>query len=302
MNYSSLNEGTVVALGSFDGLHLGHMAVINAAKNIAARLGAKPCISTFSEHPMKVLTGQAPPALMTGAVADEAFMSTGIDIYKLDFRSIMNMEPETFFDEILMKKMNARAVCCGFNYTFGARGAGTVETLRRLCVNEGVELSVSDAAMLDGAPISSTRIREALEQGNPELASRMLGRPFKFRQLVVSGDKRGRKWGIPTINQPYPDDLVIPRNGVYATRCTIDGQTYYGATNIGVRPTVESGEPVSSETNILDYSGDLYGKYVDIALLRFLRPEKKFADFSQLEQQIRSDIEMIRKEGRADAV
>ena len=121
----------------------------------------------------------------------------------------------------------------------------------------------------------------------------MLGRPFHYCTRVIDGDKRGRTWGIPTINQKYETELVIPRFGVYLSRCTIDGKQYYGATNIGVRPTIKEGEAVSSETFILDYTGDLYTKFVDVALLRFLRPEQKFDSLDELEEQMKQDIATI---------
>lgn len=296
-----VQTGTVVALGSFDGLHIGHMAVINAARNIAAHTGATPVICTFSEHPMKVLTGKAPPALFTGSVRDEVFRETGVEVYRLDFKSIKDMEPREFFEEILVKTLNAKGVCCGFNYTFGKKGAGKDTDMEQFCREYGIIFSDSEAALLDGETVSSTRIRKALEDGNAELAARMLGRPFRFRQQVVDGDHRGRTWGIPTINQRYPEDLVVPRFGVYQSLCTIDGKNYTGATNIGVRPTVEEGEPVSIETNILDYEGDLYGKFVDVSLLRFIRPEQKFETFEALEEQIRSDLATIRKFAENDA-
>lgn len=300
MNYDFAQKGSVVALGSFDGLHIGHMAVINNAKNLATMLGATPCICTFSEHPLKALTGKEPPALFTGDVKDEVFRSTGIEVVKLDFTSIMHMSPEEFFEEILFKTLHVAGVCCGFNYTFGEKGKGTPELLDRLCAERGVVFSESEATLLDGIPVSSTRIRNALGGGNVELANRMLGRPFKYRQQVVDGDKRGRTWGIPTINQSYPKELIAPRHGVYASRCIVDGRTYIGATNIGVRPTIRSNEKLSSETYLLDYEGDLYGKYVDVCLLRFLRPEKKFDSFKELETQIHSDIDTVRKIGTAD--
>ncbi|MBQ8062660.1 MAG: riboflavin biosynthesis protein RibF [Clostridia bacterium] len=295
-----MQKGSVVALGSFDGLHIGHMAVINNAKNLASMLGAVPCICTFSEHPLKVLTGKEPPALFTGDVRDEAFRSTGIEVVRLDFASIMHMSPEQFFEEILFKTLHVAGVCCGFNYSFGDGGKGTPEMMDRLCAEKGVIFSASDATVLDGEPVSSTRIRNALGGGNVELANRMLGRPFKYRQQVVDGDKRGRTWGIPTINQPFPEELVVPRHGVYASRCIVDGKTYFGATNIGVRPTVKENDVVASETYLLDYEGDLYGKYVDVCLLKFLRPEKKFDTVEALEQQIHTDIETVRKIGGMD--
>lgn len=297
-----MQKGSVVALGSFDGLHIGHMAVINNAKNLASMLDAVPCICTFSEHPLKVLTGKEPPALFNGDVRDEAFRSTGIEVVRLDFASIIHMSPEEFFEEILFKTLHVAGVCCGFNYSFGDGGKGTPELMDRLCGERGVVFSESDATLLDGEAVSSTRIRNALAGGNIELANRMLGRPFKYRQQVVDGDKRGRTWGIPTINQPYPEELVMPRHGVYMSRCLVDGRPYLGATNIGVRPTVKENDGVSSETYLLDYEGDLYGKYVDVCLLKFLRPEKKFDSVEALETQIHGDIETIRKLGNIDVL
>lgn len=295
-----MKKGTVVALGNFDGLHLGHMAVINSAKNLASRLDAIPIICTFSEHPMKVLTGQAPPMIFTGEVREEAFRNTGIQVVKLDFAALKDMSPKDFFEEILMKRLYAKGICCGFNYTFGALGKGTSKTMEEYCRLNGITFCASPPAMLDGEVISSTRIRKALESGNVELAARMLGRPFRYRQQVVDGDHRGRTWGIPTINQKFDKDLIVPKHGVYASQCTVDGKHYYGATNIGVRPTVEEGEDVSSETFLLDYDGDLYGKYVDIALLQFLRPEKKFDNFDELQAQIKRDIAKIQVISRND--
>ncbi len=291
---ADFRKGTVAALGSFDGLHLGHMAVIHAAQNLAGRLGAVPVLCTFTEHPMKVLTGKAPAQLFTGDVRDEAFRNTGMEVVRLDFASIKDMEPEEFFEKVLVKTLNVRGICCGFNYTFGKRGQGTTELLQKLCDEAGIFLEVSPALQIEGENVSSTRIRKAVADGNVELAARLLGRPFKFRQQVVDGDKRGRTLGVPTINQKYDTDLVVPKYGVYASRCTVDGKTYIGATNVGVRPTVEEGEAVSSETFLLDYDGNLYGKYVDTALLRFLRPEQRFEDFESLRIQMEKDIAAIR--------
>ena len=284
MTFSDWAKSAGRPLGSFDGLHIGHMAVINNAKNLATMLDAVPCICTFSEHPLKALKGKEPPALFTGDVKDEAFRNTGIEVVKLDFASIMHMSPEAFFEEILFKTLHVAGVCCGFNYTFGDKGRGTPEMLDRMCAEKGVVFEAADATVLDGTPVSSTRIRNALAGGNVELANRMLGRPFQYRQQVVDGDKRGRTWGIPTINQPYPEELVVPRHGVYASRCVVDGRTYF------------------SETYLLDYEGDLYGKYVDVCLLKFLRPEKKFDSFEALEEQIHTDIATVRKISELDVL
>ena len=294
MENHNLSNGSVVALGSFDGLHLGHMTVINNAKTLAEQLDAVPCICTFQEHPLKVLTGQQPPSLFTGNVMEEVFRETGMEVVRLDFSAVMHMSPETFFEEILLGQLHVKGVCCGFNYSFGDGGKGTPELMERLCRENGVVFSEAPPTLLDGEPVSSTRIRNALRVGNLELANRCLGRPFRYRQTVVDGDKRGRTWGIPTINQPYPEGLVIPKFGVYASLCIVDGKRYRGATNIGVRPTVKEHDIVSSETNLIDFDGYLYGKEVDVCLMKFLRPEQKFDTVEALEEQIRSDIEAIR--------
>ncbi len=289
----SKTSGTVVALGSFDGLHMGHMTVLNAAKEAAKRLDAEPVICTFKEHPLKVLNGEAPPALFTGEIMEELFASTGMDLYRLDFAEIKDYAPEAFFQKILMEELKVKGVCCGFNFSFGAKGAGTPELMRRFCKEAGVEFHELPAKRYADCTVSSTVIRSLLQEGRVGFANELLGRPFRFREPVIAGDGRGHTWGIPTINQMYPKELVVPKFGVYRSRVSVDGNTYAGATNIGVRPTVRDGESVSAETFVIGFTGDLYGKTVDLELLDFIRPEKRFSSFSELEAQIRADIATI---------
>lgn len=293
MNQNAV-RGTVAALGNFDGLHIGHMAVIHAARTLAEETGAQPCICTFREHPLKVLRGAAPPALMEGELKEELYAATGMDVVHLDFDQMKDLSPEAFFRDILLKQLQVKGVCCGFNFTFGAGGKGTPALLATLCEEAGVAFSVADATQWKGETVSSTRIRRALEEGDVTLANEMLGRPFQFRQRVEEGYGRGHTWGIPTINQTYPKELVLPKFGVYCSLCDVDGVTYYGATNIGLRPTVNDGKAPSAETFLLDYEGDLYGKTVDIRLLEFLRPEQKFPDFDALSAQMRKDVDQVR--------
>ena len=287
-------RGTVAALGSFDGLHIGHMAVLNAAKGLAEETGAVPVICTFKEHPLKVLRGEAPPALMEGEVKEEVYATTGMQVWHMDFATIKDMEPEEFFRKVLLEELNVKGVCCGFNFNFGARGAGTPDLLEQLCREAGIRFYAAPAMEWKGEPVSSTRIRAAMEEGDLDLANEMLGRPFRFRERVEKGYGRGHTWGIPTINQMFPEELVVPKFGVYFSVCEVNGKNYYGATNIGLRPTVDDGKAPSSETFILDFSGDLYGEHVDISLLKFLRPEQKFPSFDALKAQIMKDIEQVR--------
>lgn len=286
---------SVVALGNFDGLHRGHMTVINDALQMAKRKSAIPFALVFKEHPLKELTGEEPPCLFTTETRAAAFKKAGITLCLLEFSELKDMSPEEFFEEIIIKRMSAAGVCCGFNYTFGKGGKGTPDTLRALCEEAGIEFSMSPEFDYEGQPVSTTRIKKALERGKIETANRMLGRPYSFRLQVVDGDKRGRHLGAPTINQQADPHLVIPKYGVYMSKATVGDKSYLAITNIGVRPTFYEDAVPSIETHILDFEGNLYGKYVEVALLRFLRPEKKFESFVKLENQIKLDEKKVRE-------
>lgn len=286
--------GSVVALGNFDGLHTGHMSVINAALKMAEKLSATPYALIFREHPLLILNGSSPSFLFTDDVRAQVFKEIGITPCKISFTEIKDMTPEEFFEKILVGRMSAVGVCCGFNYSFGKGGAGTPELLKELCEEQGLEFSVSPELDFEGEAVSSSRIRKAIEDGEIEKANVMLGRPFTYRQKVVDGDKRGRTMGTPTINQYLTPGLVEPKHGVYMSKTTVDGKKFYSITNIGVRPTVGVG-PTDCETYILDFNGDLYGKYVDVSLLSFLREERKFESISALEEQIMADTLKVRR-------
>lgn len=286
--------GTVLALGNFDGLHIGHMKVINATNEMAKRLHAMPFALVFKEHPVTVLTGEPQLSLFSPDMRAAVFKQTGVTLCLLDFETMKDMSPREFFDTIILKRMGAKGVCCGFNYTFGKNGEGTPEILEEFCREAGIEFSMSEELDFEGAPVSSTRIREAIENGEIELANVMLGRPFAFRQTVVDGDKRGRAMGTPTINQVLDPGLVHPKYGVYMSKTLVAGRTYYSLTDIGVRPTVyNDGEPVV-ETHILDFNGNLYGKLVEVHLMHYIRPEKKFESINELEAQIKEDEREVR--------
>lgn len=291
---------SVVALGNFDGLHKGHMTVINDAVEMAKRLGAMPFALVFKEHPFGVLKGETPVCLFDKETRASAFKKTGVTLCLLDFNDLKDMTPEEFFNEIIIKRMGAVGVCCGFNYSFGKNGAGNAELMRELCENAGIEFSVSPELDFEGEAVSSTRIRAAIESGEIELANMMLGHPYSFKLQVVDGDKRGRHIGAPTINQKIPEGLVLPKFGVYMSKTTVGGETYLSMTNVGVRPTIYENDAPSFETHILDFSGDLYGKYIEVSLFSYLRPEKKFDSLVQLEQQIKIDEKKIRE--RAEVI
>lgn len=222
----------------------------------------------------------------------------------MDFSAIKNWAPETFVERMLAGELRAKALCCGFNFRFGKDAVGTTADLSRIAKNHGMVVRVANPIDYDGQAISSTRIREALQQGDMVSADAMLGRPFSFDFPVVSGDRRGRLLGAPTLNQPFPEDYMLPRFGVYASLAFVEGRWHTAVTNLGIRPTVQSPIPLA-ETCILNYKGDLYGQRVEVALIRFIRPEKKFDSFEALSKAIHEDAQtatqMIKEDGRFGA-
>lgn len=287
MTDEKLNNGTAVALGNFDGIHLGHSAVLEKTVELSKDT-LTATVMLFDEHSLKAVSGEAPPMLMTDSERLEFLTQKGLRVRTVRFADIRSLSPEDFVKNILVDRLNAKAVVCGFNYRFGKGASGDAKLLKKLCKSENIECITVDEVLCDSLPVSSTAIRKAIENGDIVLANNMLGRAFGFGAVVVDGEKRGRTWGFPTINQHLPDGLVVPRFGVYESRVTIDGKEYKGVTNIGKRPTVGT-DTVLSETHIIDFSGDLYGRDVFVSLIRFIRPEKKFSSFDKLALQIKND-------------
>ena len=290
-----------VALGLFDGVHLGHRAVISLAARRELN-GREPALT------VSVYTFRQPPgALKEGACElcsprqkRLALSTLGVEeLICADFDTVKDLSPEQFVDRVLRERLNARLVCCGFNYRFGKGGAGDASLLKELCARRGIRVETAGAVEVDGEPVSSSRIRRLVEQGDMRQASRLLGRPFIIDFPVVTGQQLGRKLGTPTINQPLPADFVRPRFGVYASSVEVDGRLYHGVTNVGMRPTVADrpGGAVTaplSETWIPAYDGDLYGREVPVALVKFLRQEQRFSTVEELQEQILRDGEQAR--------
>lgn len=284
-----INKKTAVALGSFDGLHTGHMSVIACALSFK-ECGLNPLVMLFDSHPLKVLSGKAPSEILQPSLRNEILDGRGVGTVFISFEEIKNLSPREFFTDILLGKLNAGAVCCGNNYRFGKNGAGGTKELKALCEEFGVELKISPEITFDGSPVSSTRIRQAIECGDIPLANALLGREFRYKYTVVSGDKRGRLMGAPTINQHFGKNFVIPQNGVYASVTVVGNDEFPSVTNVGLRPSFENTD-LRSETCILGFSGDLYGKEIEVRLLKYLRGEMRFDSMEALGTQIRSDAE-----------
>jgi len=265
-----------LALGAFDGLHRGHMAVIRAAAQ-----GDSPGVFTFTSGP------KGAPALLTPEDKLLLLEQAGIQrVYRVDFNSLRNMDAQRFVEEILFEKCHASRICCGGDFRFGRGAAGDTALLASLCAKAGVVLDILPPVEDSGGKVSSTRIRAAVENGDIPTANRLLGRPFGFSLPVIHGNHIGHSLGTPTINQAVPQGFILPRFGVYAAWCLAKGEFYYGVANIGVKPTVGS-DYVLCETWMPGFSGDLYGYPVRLFLLEFLRPERKFPSLDALKDEIR---------------
>ncbi len=276
---------TAIALGTFDGVHKGHLSVIKAAS------GFNSIAYTFTIPP-KAVSADKKELLMLPEYREQVLKSNGISRVVLnDFEDVRDISAEDFLKKLCMEYAPARIVC-GFNYRFGRGALGNTELLRRFCSQKGIEFICCDKFEIDGSPVSSTDIRGLIKQGDIPAANALMAAPFGFEGEVLNGDKRGRTIGFPTINQKFPEMLVTPKFGVYSAEVLIDGVKFKGITNIGVRPTFKT-EQVMCETYIKDFSGDIYGKKVTLRPLRFIRAEKEFSSLEELKAAIKTDIECI---------
>ncbi len=288
----------VLALGFFDGVHLGHAALIRRTKERAEALGCIPAVLTFDVHPDTLVRG-APVPLITSP-EDRAELVRRLfgveEILSLRFdRSLMEMPWDRFL-EWVREEFGAVHLVCGHDFTFGWRGEGNPDRLRVRCAALGLGADVIPKVTLDGETVSSTRIRELLTAGKLGEANRLLGHPHVLTDTVRTGYRLGRKLGTPTINMRFGEGVLVPAHGVYAGRLRIEGERVdrWAVTNVGVRPTVSDGKQVSVESYILDYSGNLYGKRVRLEFRDFLRPERKFPDTDALKDQIARDAQAVR--------
>ena len=288
---------TVVALGNFDGVHLGHQEILATAVEKAREKGCLSSCCTFSNHPRCLFQDMEENHKKLGYLcSDEEKLhlieQSGIDIvFDLPFnQKIMKMVPEKFVSEILVNKIGTVGVSCGFNYHYGAKAEGDTKQLAEAGKKYGFDIYVHEPVMLDGEIVSSTTIRRAIENGDMEKASRFLGRPYVIGGIVISGDHLGNRIGFPTANIRYDKSRVDLPNGVYFSETRIDNNVYYSVTNIGIKPTVGSAEK-TIETFIFDFHQNLYGKYIEVALLFQRRLEVKFDSIEILAQHISEDKE-----------
>ena len=287
-----------VAIGFFDGVHIGHAALLEKTKQRAAESGAIPSVVSFDVHPDNLVFG-GEVKLINSALGREDLIRRlfGIDnVVFLHFnRHLMTMPWETFIRS-LVEELNISHIVVGHDFSFGYKGEGTAEKLRVYCAAHGLGCDVIPPVTLDGRTVSSTYIRGLIENGEMEEARRYLGHPHILTDTVHSGYHLGSKLGAPTINMYFPEGVLVPRHGVYATRvCLEGGESYKAVTNVGIRPTTGNGNRVSVESHLLDYSGNLYGRQARVEFFSFLRSEVRFADFEELSAQIARDAETARE-------
>ena len=293
MSETSKKPRSVLALGMFDGVHLGHRALIRQAAEAARRLGAEAVAFTFTDAPGKLL--HLPViSLSTPAQRVSWLKEAGADrVDMVDFtQAFADLSPEAFVG-YLQERYDVAALAAGFNYTFGRYGAGTAETLKQLGAEHGFPVLIAEPVLLDGEPVSSTRIRARISEGAMEAAEALLGRPYTLTGSVVSARHIGHTLGYPTANLETGEQL-LPRDGVYATYAVLDGAACPAVTNVGRNPTV-AGRRRTVETFILDGAPSLYGAELSVAFLSRIREERSFPSLEALSRQIGEDVKTAKK-------
>lgn len=289
-----MNE-TIYALGFFDGVHIGHAALLSACRGMAAPRGCRAGVVTFGSHPDALVLGQ-PPRLINTAQDREWLLRERFHmdpVLTLPFdRQMRDMDWRDFLD-MLRESHDAVGFVCGEDFRFGHRGLGSADSLAQYCREAGLPWAVIPEQTREGIRISSTYIRRQLETGDMKTAVAFLGHPHILRGKVVHGQALGRRLGIPTANLRLPEELAAPKFGVYACRAWVEGRVYPAVSNIGTRPTV-SGHSVSVESWILDYSGDLYDREITLEFYFFLRSEQKFPTLEALQEEIRRNAQQTR--------
>lgn len=292
-------RGAVVALGNFDGVHRGHVAVLKLAAELAGTLDAPAGAAVFTPHPRRVFAPDAPPfQLMNDAQRVRALAAAGAELaHHIRFDAALSaMSPEGFVEAVLDKGLGLKGVVTGADFCFGKGRAGSAIDLQRLCAERGIKTRIAKAVSGEGArgKISSSDVRAALREGRPDDAAALLGRPFAIEGEIAQGDQRGRMLGFPTANIAL-GDYLRPAFGVYATRTRLpDGRLIPGVANLGRRPTVD-GHSERLEVHLFDFEGDLYGQSVETELIAFIRPERKFDGLDALKAQIAADSARARE-------
>ena len=287
----NISGGLAVAIGNFDGVHIAHKALIKALVDTARDRGVPSAVFTFEsdDNPKKGAS-----RLTTDEKRSSLLSSLGVDfLIKVPFGKIKNISAEKFVAEILLKKLKAKVIVCGYDFRFGKGGKGNIDTLKAT-LPQSVSVIALDCVRIDNEAVSSTRIRSLLQSGDIAGANRLLGYDFSIDGEIVRGARIGHTLGVPTINVIYPEKLTLTPFGVYISLVNVDGKVYKAVTDIGKKPTVGS-DFVVAETHILGDCGELYGKFAEISLISFVRKEEKFESLEALKLQLQKDISSAEK-------
>ncbi len=286
-----IQEPTVISLGKFDGLHMGHKLLLTEMLR-KKQEGLAAVMFTFDIPPKALVEGGQSSVLTTNAEKEAIFSRTGID-YLIEYPfndRVRSMEPEDFV-RLLVERLHVKCIVAGRDFHFGHNRSGDYKTLERLAPVYGYETIIVEKKQYENRDISSTFIREEIRAGHMERANMLLGYEYFIRGTVVHGRRIGHELGFPTVNLLPPAEKLLPPFGVYASRVMIGGRCLDGISNVGRKPTIEGENPIGIETYILDFQEDLYGKEIDVALLSFLRSEQKFDSLTELKTQMTRDIE-----------
>jgi len=291
-------KNIVVGLGNFDGVHVGHQKLIKELVQLAGELKGVPTILTFKPHPLQVLNeSQCPPLIISNEDKEAIMKRLGVKllIWMPFNKQLAKISPEEFISKILHQDLGCRGVVVGYNYTFGCGGSGTAETICSYSEKYGYKALVVPPVCINGQAVSSTVIRHFIKQGKVEDAARFLGYNFFISGVVISGEKRGRTIGFPTANIDLSAEMLVPANGVYSVKVSVDGSVFLGVANIGFRPTFNKKNLRKNlEVHLLDFCGNLYGKKIKIYFHSRIRGEKAFASAEELSRQISRDVRQAR--------
>ncbi|RKD34482.1 bifunctional riboflavin kinase/FAD synthetase [Thermohalobacter berrensis] len=290
---SKYPKPTAVALGNFDGLHIGHQALIKKMIKESKKMGLPSVVYTFKNHPTSLIANKkTPKTIMNNKQKFEILKSLGIDIlYMIEFNNqIMNMNPKAFIKKLLIDRLNIKLVVVGFNYRFGYKAKGDCSLLKQMGDDLGFKVIVVPPVTKNEQVVSSTLIRKLIKEGKIKKANNLLGRHYTLQGKVIQGKGRGKKIGFPTANLLLNDNYVIPKKGVYKTITTVNNKKYISITNVGTNPTFTNENKLNIETHIINFNDSLYGKEIEVSFKKYIREEKKFQNAEQLIKQLKEDI------------
>jgi riboflavin kinase/FMN adenylyltransferase len=291
------SQGIAMALGFFDGVHKGHQSLLKKTLEVSEEENLESSVMTFKKHPLNLIfPSYAPDLITTNDEKIKLIRSFGIQhVYLNDFNEkLMNLSSENFIRDYLLKKYNLKHLVVGFNYTFGYKGAGTVETLKKYGKKYHIGISIVPPCIIDGEPVSSTRIRELIKSGKVDKVKPLLGRYYQVKGSIVKGKGLGHQFGVPTANLHLKTKGILPSPGVYYTSVIIHNQVFDGLTNLGSNPTFRQ-HPYSIETYIYDFDENIYNQTMIIIFKKKIRDEIRFDSVNELMTKIKSDIEYINK-------